>query len=399
MVLILARLKTSKYLTCILIALLGCQGIEPTLSLEGHTNIEWNPFELETEWSISWYKSLNFSQETYDGQPYYQIKQGLLLRNSLDATLTLERDKNYIIETNVIMVDDGDYEFGLRVNQYGKEIGYCYVKNVEKGELIKFGTKFRSRDETVEIRLGFNNRGLASALVQNITIHETTDVPDVFNHSYANTLYKSLGLTEFDSLNYHKNVLLLAEYINSMLITPLVTYYNYVGTNKEKQDILAREDSLKMINAIIVNAALTKGYFTEFIKLPVTEMSKSYCVKTSLSSYDVLGIFNIPTRQIHFVNPTTDIAFHQFFEYWHPYLQKWIIVDPYYGICYADPAGNLLGFNEIKEYASKAMIDQTFLKHENLQPFYFNLQELSLGWNDKIFRGQALDYNRVSWAF
>ncbi len=139
------------------------------------------------------------------------------------------------------------------------------------------------------------------------------------------------------------------------------------------------------------------SYFDKYMKMSVSEMSNSYCVKSSLSVEDILSTFNIPVNKIHFTN-NEGSAIHQSFEYWNPYFKNWIIIDPFYGVCFVNKKGILLGFDELKKYADKSKIDSTFLRHVEIQPFYFNLEEISIGWNSQMFRG-ANSFNKMSIAF
>ena len=364
----------------------GCQIKEMNvMSIENGSINKWDSNSLEKKWSKNGLQ-FNSNQIEYNEHTYYQIEQSLLFKNSLSTFLNLEQGKSYIIDADIIINGKIDFEFGIWVLQEEKVIGYSYVNDNINEASTNIGTKFISGKGPVEVRIGYNNRGLGTVLIKELTAQVTDDIAIDFSNSNVNTLYKTLNLEPFDSLHYHANILLIVEYVNSLLISPLTTYYNYSGGDEEKRKFLNKEDSIKKIRAIEINASYPNSNFEKFMNMSVSEMSNSYCVKGSLSAYDILSAFHIPVNQIHFTNQE-GVAVHQFFEYWHPYFQNWIIIDPFYGICYVDSKGKWLGFDELKSYAAQEKIDSTFVSFVNIQPFYFNLEELSTGWNNHMFHG------------
>ena len=110
------------------------------------------------------------------------------------------------------------------------------------------------------------------------------------------------------------------------------------------------------------------SYFAEYTGLTLSESSN--CQKSSLSSKNILDEFNIPTTQVHFVNDD-NIGIHQFFQYWHPYLDRWIIVDPFYGINYINSNEELIGFIELSELAKSKSISLKNVVNLEIEYAYF----------------------------
>ncbi len=168
-------------------------------------------------------------------------------------------------------------------------------------------------------------------------------------------------------------------YVNSLLITPLNKYYNFKGNSEEREIFILYEQQIRDSLKKVYDITMPSSYLQSYLALPIKETSKSYCVKSSNSAHDILGEFGLMTRQIHFYNKD-DIPIHQCFEYWNPYLGRWIIVDPFYGITYVNNSNELIGFQELNILIKQNRLTADNLVHLDIQPFYFNLEELQSGW-------------------
>lgn len=347
------------------------------------SRIKWNSKEIQLNWRKNGLH-LTGGEKQYDSNLYYEINQSLFFQNTLSIFLILEDGKSYIIDASININDDLGHKFGIWVIQEGKTLGY----DIAGGKASFIGTKIKSGKGLVEIRVGFKNRGFTRAMIKSISVQLTDEIASDFKMFNAQKLNLQLGLKPFDSVHYHRNILSIVTYVNALLISPLNNFYKNSGDGLAKKKILDQEDSIKKTRSFEVSLLYPNTYFDKLMKMSVREMGSAYCVKSSLSVRDVLSGFNIPVNQLHFKNKKGE-AIHQSVEYWHPYANKWIIIDPFYGICYKDKTGIMLGFDELKSYASQLKIDSTFLISENIQPFYFNLDELRIIWNDKMFRGKA----------
>ena len=79
-----------------------------------------------------------------------------------------------------------------------------------------------------------------------------------------------------------------------------------------------------------------------------------------------------------------NVGIHQFYEYWNPFLEKWIIVDPFYGINYVNNNQELIGYQELLKLLKANTLSTNNLNHVEIEKFYFNLEELKKGWNSQI---------------
>ncbi len=188
---------------------------ESDFFLVRESTIAWGVNELNDSWHREGFQI--FANKKVDrNQTYLQISQSLFFKNASSILLNLEKGKTYLVEADILN-EDSDFTFGIWVIQDGKKIGYNYASKGSKS----VGTKFKVESGSVEIKLGFEKRGLANVLVQNVSLKITNLTTKNFRNSQANTLYKELNLEPFDSLHYHTNVLSIVSYVNSFLISPL----------------------------------------------------------------------------------------------------------------------------------------------------------------------------------
>ena len=57
--------------------------------------------------------------------------------------------------------------------------------------------------------------------------------------------------------------------------------------------------------------------------------------------------FNIPTRAVH-LQDDSKTGFHQFLEYWNPFLEKWVVIDPYFSFRYRNEDGTYLSAMQLQ---------------------------------------------------
>ncbi len=109
-----------------------------------------------------------------------------------------------------------------------------------------------------------------------------------------------------------------------------------------------------------------------------TKVETAYCQKSSLSLDDLLRVFHIPTRQIHWQKEC--VGFHQFLEYFDKKTGRWKIIDPYYGISYRDSAGKLLGFEEIEQLKRRKKLAKHNILKINTGRLLYDEEEILDGW-------------------
>lgn len=331
-----------------------------------------NPIPFE------WGNAENDSNGKDLGPSTVQIGQSLLLSSYIETSFAGHPDSCYVFNILVEFEEVSNDPFGIYLFQQDSLIAY-HVLNAQKSDsLVEMGFKFISADSLMDLKIGWPERGLSKAKLHSISIKKANQAALRFRHPFANYLSSRIELEPFDSLNYHANVLKISDFVNRSLILPLNRVYGYKGSEQERTDFRIMQDSLKLADAKPILSIIPESDFKSYIQLPILEMSSSYCVKSSVSSYELLSYFNIPTRQIHLKN-SEGIAIHQCYDYWHPYLGKWVIIDPFYGITYSGKDGELLGY---EEFYKAILEDSSYieLNHELINPFYFNLEELHSAW-------------------
>lgn len=227
------------------------------------------------------------------------------------------------------------------------------------------------------------------------TIEEVSNVVENYMFKYANILTQNLPLFPMNEENYHENVLLITKFVNSVLISPINNYYHFEGPSASAEEYLVLEEKKREINHNVINLYLPNRWFDKFSSESVRQSPNAYCRKASLSCSDVLREFNIPTNQIHFTNDKG--GFHQFYEYWNPYLKKFIIVDPFYGITYNSEEGELIGFKELSKLMSTSKVSESNLKRVSIEHFYFSLEELQKGWNANL-KIESFEDSRMTYS-
>jgi len=288
-------------------------------------------------------------------------------KNYIYQNTQVEPGKFYLVTVNLIEYKGRSKNFGLYVYEDDKEIGY-HVLDVRKTESRNLlSVKFKAKSDEVTIRLGFRKIGKGEAVFTDPTLQEVKEFADNHMSYYAEYLDDKLILDDFDSLNYHSNVLKIAKYVNSILISPIRNSYE-IGNPEEKKKYLNEEKIKREAINIEIEKLLPGTYFAEYTGLTLGESSN--CQKSSLSSKNVLDEFNIPTTQVHFVNDD-NIGIHQFFQYWHPYLDRWIIVDPFYGVNYVNDNKELIGFDELNEMAKSNNISLRNVVNLEIEYAYF----------------------------
>lgn len=294
-------------------------------------------------------------------------------------------EKFYVIEGNIDTYEGEKWNVGIWIE--GKEsLGYHVLesRSFKNPTLVK--VKFHADQDFIDIKLGFQKFGMSEAVFNNFSLRESQDYVNL-ETDIANSIKKFVQLDSFDSLHLHQNVIILTEYINSLLITPLVNYNNFQGNDMDRELSIQKNQIIRDSLKYVFNQLMPTSYLQSYLGIPIKETSNAYCVKSSESVHDILDVFGVMTRQIHFWN-VDDVPIHQCFEYWNPYMKKWIIVDPFYGIAYINASDELIGFEELNVLINENQLTEKNIIHLDIQPFYFNYEELQSGWH-KVTLGKA----------
>ena len=356
------------------VVLAGCRS-DPALSIINGSFSQWKDGRL-TGWQVPLLAAT--TKVLLLNDTAVQFSQSIPGRSKMWQRISVLPERLYVIEGYIESYEGKDWNVGLWVE--GKELlGYHILeKNAFDGS-TQVKIKFQADRHYVDIKLGFQKFGPANAIFNNFTISESSGYIGL-ESDLTNQVKKIVSLAPFDSLNLHHNVLLLTAYINSLLITPLNKYYNFKGSAEERERYITHAQLLRDSLKQYYQVSMPTSYLQSYLALPIKETANAYCVKSSNSAHDILGEFGIMTRQIHFYNKE-DIPIHQCFEYWNPYKESWIIVDPFYGISYVNSSKELIGFEELNAMIKQNRLTVNNIVHLDIQEFYFNLEELQSGWH------------------
>jgi len=276
-------------------------------------------------------------------------------------TIPVDPNTFYTAKVKVNYKNDSWYFGGLTIK--GKEnnhvLGHHHFTHGTSEKWHKeLSVKFNSGDHTeINYILGFEECAKANIYFDDARLLQSAITEERYEAEIAGILKEKLNLDDFDSANYHQNIVKIGEYVNSNLCYPLHQVYQFKGAREEKEKFLIQKQDERAEMHKFISTHLPGSWFGGYLKLPILETGKAYCQKSSLSTTDILSALNIPTRQLHMHE--NNAGFHQFFEYWHPFQEKWIAFDPYYGISYRNEEGRLLGYNELAETKKRRPLNES----------------------------------------
>jgi len=117
-------------------------------------------------------------------------------------------------------------------------------------------------------------------------------------------------------------------------------------------------------------------YLRKYIADP--QIRDGYCQKSSLSLDELIRLYKIPTRQLHWQINCSGI--HQFLEYWNAYDEQWKIIDPYYGIRYVDINGSYMNFEEVENLVRNKKFGNKNIKQIDIGHLIYSESEILDGW-------------------
>lgn len=169
------------------------------------------------------------------------------------------------------------------------------------------------KDSLINLVIGCINSINGRIVFKHPVIEEYEFRARIQNSAFSNFLVPELKLA-FTPHRFDESIQALANLVNEVLLSDL---QGRVMIFSDQFHSLSSNDY---------------PYLTTYLN-NLDSITTAYCQKSSLSLGEILyNEFNIPVRQIHM--QAGGIGFHQFLEYWNPYKNKWIVIDPYFGIVY-----------------------------------------------------------------
>jgi hypothetical protein len=182
----------------------------------------------------------------------------------------------------------------------------------------------------VNVVIGFLNGINGTATFKDASLTGYDYHPRISNSGLSAYLGSKFPLL-FTVGKYDTTISRISDYVNSVL---LCQYAYYDDTTE-----------LPILDQLI-GTDTAYSYFNAY-RHSLDSITDSYCQKSSLSLGEILtNEFNIPVRQIYMV--IGGVGLHQFQEYWNPFANKWIIIDPCFNTRY-EKDGVLLGDEDIDQ--------------------------------------------------
>ncbi len=251
------------------------------------------------------------------------------------------------------------------------QVTYNTFPDFESILSVKF---FSGKHSSVKVMLGFLNGMNAEVLFDNITLTRTSPLASF--DPCVQMLARSLGVTDFSEQTFDKNVQQIIARLDYLLIDG---YKRFLKTNDSSY--LVQSKKIRQEAIARFDPCFGKTYFLESLRQPVTDVWIAYCQRSSLVASEILGEFNISTHEIYFVDDST--GYHQFIEYWNPYKQSWVIIDPFYGVAYLVNQ-KLVGKDELEQVVRRTGLMQGYVLHVPIDPFYYSFRDLASGWKGSV---------------
>lgn len=191
-------------------------------------------------------------------------------------------------------------------------LGKSEKYDTEGSEKLEFVISTQ-KDSLINLVIGCINSINGRIVFKHPVIEEYEFRARIQNSAFSNFLVPELKLA-FSPHRFDESIQALANLVNEVLLSDL---QGRVMIFSDQFHSLSSNDY---------------PYLTTYLN-NLDSITTAYCQKSSLSLGEILyNEFNIPVRQIHM--QAGGIGFHQFLEYWNPYKNKWIVIDPYFGIVY-----------------------------------------------------------------
>lgn len=284
------------------------------------------------------------------GRKLIQISQKVIVPDS----------GSYFLMGKVSAAIDHEYiNISIEGSGTKKEIRYFDSIETCKKVLISFNVK---QSDTIDIKVGMSSGRIK---LDSFYVFKQEYFNDfIMATDLKNEIKELLRIDDFSASNFDNNIDKIVESINLTFLEP------------------TRAESEKMVS--FYRSDIFKNPSTSYLHTYANDDSVrySYCQKSSLSADDILKLFEIHVRQVHWTENC--LGFHQFPEYWNPFDQKWKIIDPFYGVRYVNAKGDYLNFEEVKEEIRSNEFSAENIKKINIGRMYYSEEEIMKGWKSGI---------------
>lgn len=227
----------------------------------------------------------------------------------LKQTLNIEPNSFYVLSCKAETSLKSDSYAGLLIKHNNNIIG---KRIFEKADEQIYNIVFNSLDgKNIECFFGYIEAGEGDIKIKEMTLKKIDMNNSVFDSEIAKEYQASLSLTIDSEENFDESVQKIIKHTSDLLLS-------------EK-----RNDSININNALVIDKLLNEDSFLKkYFKIEEDKITKSYQTRLTYSAIDILDEFNIGTQRIELHKNNKRI--HLLLNYFNPYSNKWITVDPFY---------------------------------------------------------------------
>ena len=301
------------------------------------------------------------------------VKKSVFEKNSYKPVLTGGKSP-VVLSQEITLPDSGSY---FVIGKFRAEI--------EKGTFF-----IQAKGESVDKRIEFT---ISKEICKRTLFSVHTTGPEIIKLSIG-LVANTLGLVFPDTLfvykeQYFRNVALNLDKMKSEIAAITGVSSFDAGTFDQNVETIATSINTSLLNnsgqegqaiASLYASDLFKSEQTSYLHTYMVDENdrNAYCQKSSLSLDEILKLYKIPVRQIHWQKNCSGI--HQFTEYWNPYDKQWKLIDLYYGIRYVDNELNYLGFEEVEKLVRENNFSMGNVIKRDMSRLYFDEKEIMDGW-------------------
>lgn len=291
--------------------------------------------------------------------------------NPIDKPFISSQKPGEILFSQSVTLDSGDYFIMAKYNVNVTEGSFFIKTNKNQGiEIFSseetclrtvFTLPIKEKRE-IKIEFGFKDGSIGSALLDTIMIRKRSYIiaKEDSIESKVELIEQNLSLTLQKDETLDQSVNTLAKSINDAF--------------------LSKKDTVSHNPILTFSSSIFKDEYTSYLATYINDekVRNAYCQKSSLSLDELLRLYQIPTRQLHWQKDCS--GFHQFLEYYNMYDNKWKIIDPYYGVRYIDHTGNYLNFEGVERLVRNNNFSDKNIKKIKIGRLYYNESEILEGW-------------------
>ena len=302
-------------------------------------------------------------KEVFEKSSYKPVLTGGKSPVVLFQEITLPDSGSYfVIGKFRAEIEKGTFFIEAKGASVDKRIEFTNSKEVCKRTLFSVHT---TGPENIKLRIGLTANTVGMAFPDTLFVYK-----EQYFKSVAPNLDKMkreiaaiTGVSSFDAGTFDQNVETIGTSINTSLLN---------NSGQEGQAIAS------LYASDLFNSEQTSYLHTYMV---FDKDRNAYCQKSSLSLDEILKLYKIPVRQIHWQKNCSGI--HQFTEYWNAYDKQWKLIDLYYGIRYVDDEGNYLGFEEVEKLVRENNFSMENVVKRDMGRLYFKEKEIMDGWQNK----------------